>query len=58
MSATEGSNKFQAWHPLYEMDVLRFEHSRDGDDESCTCSLASGLNVLSRVLSAMLKWLS
>ena len=25
--------------------MVRFEQSRDGDDESCTCSLAFGLDV-------------
>ena len=28
------------------LHVVRFEQSRDGDDETCTCSLAFGLDVL------------
>ena len=43
--------------------MVRFEQSRDGDDESCTCSLAFGLDVLSMMelcdeIFYKLKWLS
>ena len=27
MSAREGSNKFQAWHPLYEMEFFMYYSS-------------------------------
>ena len=45
------------------LHVVRFEQSRDGDDESCTCSLAFGLDVLSMMelcdeIFYKLKWLS
>ena len=47
MLVTKGSNKFQAMDPLYEMEFFLCDtfrnagHSRDGDDASRTCSLAS-----------------
>ena len=45
------------------LQVVRFEQSRDGDDESWNCSLASGLDVLSMMelcdeIFYKLKWLS